>query len=139
MNTQHEAKYSERERKIGRTYLRELFGSIAIYIALLIPSVTYGPTMDAGVYKTAVLVCPMLGFLLMIWAVARQVARMDEYQRRTMLEVIALAAAVTAGVTFTYGFLETAGYPRLSMFMVWGVMGGSALVACLLRRWMMER
>lgn len=119
--------------------MRELFGSIAIYLALLLPSVIYGPTMDHGIVKIAVLICPMIGFFLMIWAVARQVGRMDEYLRGAMLETIAIAAAVTAGITFTYGFLENASYPRLSMFAVWGVMGSSWLVVGLLRRWMMER
>lgn len=139
MHMQQEKKYSETERKAGRKYMRELFGSIAIYMVLLIPSVIYGPTMDTGVFKTAVLVCPMIGFFLMIWAVARQVGRMDEYQRGAMLETFSIAAAVTAGVTFTYGFLENAGYPRLSMFTVWGVMGSSWLIIGLIRRWMMER
>jgi hypothetical protein len=139
MRMPQEQKYSETERKAGRQYLRELFGSIAVYMALLIPSVTYGSAMDAGALKTAALVCPMIGFFLMIWAVARQVGRMDEYQRGVMLETFAVAAAVTAGVTFTYGFLENAGYPRLSMFTVWGVMGSSWLVVGVFRRWMMER
>ena len=43
---------------------------------------------------------------------------MDEYQRATYLETFAIGAAVTAGVTFTFGFLENAGFPRLSMFTV---------------------
>lgn len=139
MHMQEEKKYSETERKAGRKYMRELYGSIAIYIALLIPSVTYGPAMDAGIVKTAVLVCPIIGMFSMIWAMARQVGRMDEYQRSAMLETCAIAAAVTAGVAFTYGFLENAGYPRLSMFTVWGLMGSSWLVVGLIRRWMMER
>ena len=134
MHTQLEKKYSETERKAGRKYQLELFGSIAIYMALLTPSLTYGPGLDAGVFKTAVLVCPMIGFFLMIWAVARQVGRMDEYQRGAMLETFAIAAAVTAGVTFSYGFLENAGYPRLSMFVVWGLMGSAWIVVGLLRR-----
>ena len=139
MDMLQEKKYSETERKAGRQYMRELFASIAIYMALLIPSLMYGPAMDPGAFKIAVLVCPMLGFSCMIWAVARQVGRMDEYQRATYLETFAIGAAVTAGVTFTYGFLENAGFPRLSMFTVWGVMGCSWLVIGLFRRWMMER
>ena len=56
---------------------------------------------------------------------------MDEYQRMQMLETISIAAAITAGVSFTYGFLESAGFPRLSMFAVWGVLAGSCgLIAC---------
>jgi hypothetical protein len=48
---------------------------------------------------------------------------MDEFQRLRALESIAVAAAVTAGLTFTYGFLEGLGFPRLSMFWVWGITG----------------
>ncbi|OFA04501.1 hypothetical protein [Duganella sp. HH101] len=139
MDIQQEQKYSAAERQAGGRYMRELFGSIAVYIVLLVASVTYGPAMDFGFLKTAVLATPVIGFFLMIWAVARQVGRMDEYQRIVMLETFTLAAAVTAGVTFTYGFLESAGYPRLSMFFVWGVMGASWLVIGLFRRWVMDR
>lgn len=139
MEIRQEQKYSAAERKAGGRYMRELFGSIAVYMILLMASVTYGPAMDFGFLKTIVLATPVIGFFLMIWAVARQVGRMDEYQRIVMLETFTLAAAVTAGVTFTYGFLESAGYPRLSMFLVWGVMGASWLVIGLFRRWVMDR
>ncbi|MEV4781423.1 hypothetical protein [Burkholderia sp. LMU1-1-1.1] len=135
MRTQAEPKFSAAERKAGAAYLRELFGGIAIYIALLVLSIIYGQAMETGPLKTAVLTCPMIGFALMIWAIARQVGRMDEYQRIVMLETFALAAALTAAVTFTYGFMENAGYPRLSMFYVWGVMGCSWLIIGLLRCW----
>jgi hypothetical protein len=67
----------------------------------------------------------MLGFALMIRAIARHVARIDEYQRLRMLESVALAFAITGAVTFSYGFLETAGFPKLSMFSVWIMMGAS--------------
>ncbi|SEN30227.1 hypothetical protein SAMN05428959_1011089 [Duganella sp. CF517] len=135
MHTRTEPRFSAAERKAGAAYLRELFGSIAVYIALLVPSIMYGPAMDAGPLKTAALMCPMTGFVLMIWAIARHIGRMDEYQRIVMLETFALAAALTAAVTFTYGFMENAGYPRLSMFYVWGVMGFSWLAIGLLRCW----
>ena len=39
------------------------------------------------------------------------------------LESIAIGAAVTAALSLTYGFLESAGFPKLSMFWVWPVMG----------------
>ncbi len=56
--------------------------------------------------------------------------------RKFTLENIALAAALTAGVTFTYGFMETAGFPKLSMFVVWCVLCGAFGVASLVRAWM---
>ena len=56
-------------------------------------------------------------------AVVRAIRGSDEFIRKTTLEHLAIAAAVTAGVTFTYGFLEIAGFPKLSMFVVWPLMG----------------
>lgn len=130
---QQDRQVSQHERRIARRYKAELGGSFAVYVALMAPSVLWGEGMPPGVLKTAVAVAPMLGFLMMIWAIARQVQRMDEYVRRQLLETIAIAAAITAGATFTYGFMESVGYPRLSMFTVWGVMGGSWALVCLLR------
>jgi hypothetical protein len=61
----------------------------------------------------------------------RHFGRIDEYRRMRLLENISIAAGITAGVTFTYGFLETAGLPHLSMFTVWVVLCGSVgLVQC---------
>ena len=70
----------------------------------------------------------MLPILLAVWAIVRQIRRSDEFVRKTVVEHIAITAAVTAGWTFTYGFLENAGYPRLSMFTVWPAMGATWLI-----------
>lgn len=114
-----------REREAARVYLWELFGSLAVYVVLLVMALRLGPPMPAGVWRLLVLTSPMLGFGLMLWAVTRQFQRIDEFLRRSNLENLAIAAAVTAGWTFTYGFLENAGFPRLSMFTVWPVMGAT--------------
>ena len=119
----------------GRFDARELFAALAIYSGLLTASIYCSHVMDAGWLKLAILLSPMIGFFLMIWAVARQMARMDEYLRKILLENIAIGAAVTAGVTFTYGFLELAGYPHLSMFSVWMILGGSVGLITIGRKW----
>ncbi len=122
------------QRANGRAYLLELIGALALYSVLLGLSVTFGPRMSSGALQTAIFVCPMAGFLLVVWAVVRQIRRSDEFIRKTTLEYLAIAAAVTAGWTFTYGFLENAGYPKLSMFTVWPVMGAVwGVLACVER------
>jgi hypothetical protein len=135
MQSQEEPKFSAHERKAGLRYGGEMLACLVLYIGLLVPSIRYGRGMDAGWLKLAVLVSPMIGFLLMIWVIARQVARMDEYLRRVLLENIAIGTALTASATFTYGFLETAGYPLLSMFTVWMILGGSIGVITIGRKW----
>jgi hypothetical protein len=111
-----------REKEAGRRYMIELFSGLGIYMVLLFAAITYAPGMPRA-SGTALMVSPMIGFCLALWAIVRQFARMDEYQHLRSLQAIAIAAAVTAGWTFTYGFLENAGYPRLSMFTIWPVMG----------------
>jgi hypothetical protein len=113
------------EKRVARAYRAELWTAIAVYVVLLVASIRYGRPMADGALRTVVLLAPMIGFALMIRAIARHVARIDEYQRLRMLESVALAFAITGAVTFSYGFLETAGFPKLSMFSVWIVMGAS--------------
>jgi hypothetical protein len=122
-HTLHTPEHAMREKERNHLYLIELFTGLGVYTVLLVAANRYGPGMPAGALRTALLVSPMLGFGLGLWAVVRGFRRMDEYLRVRTLEAIAIAAAVTAGWTFAYGFLENAGFPRLSMFNVWTVMG----------------
>jgi hypothetical protein len=119
------------EKRVIKPYTREMLGALAVYIALLWAANRFGVELTNDVLRTLVLISPMIGFGLMIWAITRHLGRIDEYQRRRLLEEIALGAAITAGLTFTYGFLESAGYPRLSMFIVWCVLcGTTGIIHC---------
>ena len=126
------------EQRIARSYRFELFVSLAVYVVLLLASIRYGRPLPAGVPRTVLLLSPMIGFGLMIRALVRHVGRVDEYVRVRMLESIALAAAITCALSFSYGFLETAGYPQLSMFIVWMTMG-SSFAAVLAMRAILKR
>lgn len=121
----------QHEKRVAKYYRRELWLSVLVYIVLLFGSIYFSRQMADSALRTVLLVTPMAGFGLMIWTMARHLSRIDEYQRIRMLETFAMAAAITAGVTFTYGFLETAGFPKITMFAVWVVMGTSwSLVNC---------
>jgi len=122
------------EKRVARAYTLELMIALAVYTVLLMAAIRYGRPMDDGWLRTLVLVSPMLGFGLMIRTIVRHFARIDEYQRMRMLENLAIATAITGAVTFTYGFMETAGFPKLSMFYVWVVMCSSVAVVNLARR-----
>lgn len=124
------------EKTIGRIYLREMLGSLVVYAIILIATIKFGRGMPEGIVRTLVLASPMVGFFLATWAIARHLKRIDEYLRQFTLENIAIAAAVTMGLSFTYGFMETAGYPHLSMFSVWMVMGATWGLTGIVRAWM---
>jgi hypothetical protein len=123
------------EKQVARAYRVELWSAVAVYAVLLVGSIYFGRRMPEGLLRTVVMIVPMLGFGLMIRAIARHLARIDEYQRLRLLETIALSSAITGAVTFTYGFLETAGFPRLSMFSVWIIMGASWAAVSGMRCW----
>ena len=121
-----------KEREGNRKYRVELFSAMVAYMLVLFGSISFAKGMDDGLARTLLLVTPIVPLLLAVWAIARHFRRMDEYLRLRSLESIAIGAAVTAALTLTYGFLESAGFPKLSMFWVWPVMGFAwGLHACL--------
>jgi hypothetical protein len=126
------------EQRVARAYFTEILTGFAVYAVLLVASILFGRPMQDGVLRTAILLLPMLGFGLVIRAVARHIGRIDEYQRRQILETLGLAFGITTALALSYGFLETAGFPRLSMFAVFMVMAGSCaaitFVRCRLQR-----
>jgi hypothetical protein len=120
-----------REKQMNQTYFRELFGSIFIYILVLFTSVWFAKGMPDGLLRTTLAIAPVLPALGMLWAIIRHFSRMDEYLRIRSLEDVAIAGAVTATFSLTYGFLEGVDFPRLSMFVIWGVFFGTwGIVAC---------
>ncbi|UVW27048.1 hypothetical protein [Massilia sp. H6] len=121
------------EKRIKTAYFREMLGSGLLYTVLLVVAVRIGRPMEPGMLRTLLLVSPMIGFGLMLWAIARHIGRVDEYMRRLLLESVSLGAGITAGLAVTYGFLENAGFPQLSMFWVWVVLCASTIVATVIR------
>ena len=63
-------------------------------------------------------VLPLVPAGLLVWLVVRQLGRLDEVQKRTQMQAIGFAVAGTGLVTFGYGFLESAGLPRMSASVV---------------------
>jgi hypothetical protein len=115
----------------GWRYATELGTGIMAYCALLVASILvlrHGVGSDA--LRDAVAVTPMLGGAAVCWAILRQLRRMDEMWRRVHLDALALAFTGTAFISFTYGFLEGVGFPRLSMFVVWPIMATLWVAGC---------
>ena len=82
-------------------------------------------------WRIPIALLPMLPAAGVVAAVVRQVGRVDELQRRQLLESLSIAFAGSALVTFGYGFLENIGFPHISWFFVWTVMGALWLAGTL--------
>jgi hypothetical protein len=114
-----------REREATRKYLLEFGGAMALYLIVLSCSLQVARHMTEGFGRTLLLLSPMVPIALALWAYMRQLGRMDEFVRLRNLQALSIAGGITAGFALTYGFLENAGLPRISMFTVWMVFGGS--------------
>ncbi|WP_029012440.1 hypothetical protein [Niveispirillum irakense] len=107
----------------ARRYVIELSSTILAYALMLVgvnKAMQWGWVPDGMQIPVALL--PMLPCLLVVWVIMRHIRRLDELQRRMQFEGLAFGFAMTALLTFSYGFLENKGLPRLSMHVVWPVM-----------------
>jgi hypothetical protein len=126
------------EREARRKYILELSGAMLLYAGVLVGSIFLAGRMQPGTTRTLLLLAPAIPMLLAVWAIVRQFGRMDEFVRLRSLESLGVAAAITAALTFSYGFLESAGFPKVSMFWVWGVMGVSWAMIASVRCWVRQ-
>lgn len=92
-------------------YVFVLFGAIAVV----------NEVHPTGIARYALLLAPVIPVGLLVPVIVRYFRDTDEFERRVMTESLAIAAAITALFSVTYGFLETAGLPHLSAWVTWAV------------------
>ncbi|MEL6407912.1 MAG: hypothetical protein AAFR81_26320 [Chloroflexota bacterium] len=124
---QHAENPAEVNENARRYMLR--FGLAMIgYIVLLLTSIYLQERVEGQALSIAIAILPVLPVLLGIWAYMDWLRNLDEFQRQIQLEAIGFSMAMTGVVTFTIGFLETAGvqqpgylwvFPMMIIF--WGV------------------
>ena len=112
--------------------LVEFTVTLLAYIACVVVSSAYMSSIPDGAGKIALALLPVIPMIAMAIAIIRRLNAMDEMGRKIQLDALAVAFVCTALTTFSYGFLETAGFPRLSAFMVWPLMGGVWCVATII-------
>jgi hypothetical protein len=131
--------YSKKDKVDAKKYGSELGISLVIYMIVLFGSITIARPMEDGWLRTLIVLMPTLPFFGAFWAIIRHFRRMDEYMRVWILEVIALAGGITALFSFSYGFLEGMGYPKLSGFIIYVIFMGSWGLITLVRKFILER
>src|SRR5471030_3415392 len=112
-----------------KRFLMEFAVVMVVYILCVVVSSSLVRSMPDGVAKIALALLQVIPMIAMAVSIVRRVNAMDEMGRKIQLDALAVAFVCTALTTFSYGFLETAGFPRLSAFMVWPIMGGVWCVA----------
>ncbi len=112
-----------------KRFLMEFAVVMVVYILCVAVSSSLVQSMPDGAAKIALALLPVIPMIAMAVSIIRRLNAMDEMGRKIQLDALAVAFVCTALTTFSYGFLETAGFPRLSAFMVWPIMGGIWCVA----------
>jgi hypothetical protein len=110
------------------TYAKE-FGAAMLGYAIILPlSIWLVQWLRDSPWRYPAALLPIAPSALAMVAFLRFLRRMDELQQRIQIEAIGIAFGATALLTFSYGFLENAGLPRLSwtwilplMIVIWGV------------------
>lgn len=115
-----------------KRFLVEFIVILLVYIGCVVVSSSSVRSMPDGAAKIAFALLPVIPMIAMAVSIIRRLNSMDELGRKIQLEALAVAFVCTALTTFSYGFLETAGLPRLSAFMVWPIMGGVWCVATII-------
>ncbi len=119
----------------SKQYTKELATTLVVYGLMLTGSIELLQHVSvASPWRDVVALCPMIPAAAVAWIVLRELRRMDELQRRIQLEALGFSFAGTAILTFSYGFLEGLGYPRLSMFTVWPILAVLWIVGLVLAR-----
>ena len=116
----------------GRAYAREFAIAMAAYVVAVIVTVWLTPNIDPT-FRTPFVLIPLIPSAFALRAYLRFMGRMDELGRRIQLEALAFGFGAAGMLTFAYGFLENAGFPKLSyvfvfplMIALWGIGGAIA-------------
>lgn len=109
--------------------MKEFLIAMAMYVLILIASVTLLNSVElARVWQIVVSVAPALPVVFVIIAILRLLRDSDELQQRVHLLATTFSAVLTGFITFSYGFLENIGFPKLPtfaifpmLFLLWGL------------------
>ena len=115
----------------ARAYTIQFISAMVAYVILLIISIYVLQANPTAPWRGAVAVLPAVPTVLALLIFIRFLGQMDELQRRIQFDAVAFAAGATAILTFTWGLLENAGFPHISLIWVlplmaalWGIATG---------------
>ncbi|ENX17099.1 hypothetical protein F895_01034 [Acinetobacter sp. CIP 64.2] len=115
--------------------LLQLLIAISIYMVVLIGSLKSLNFIDIQWLKIVVSLTPMLPALVIAWVIIQQFKRFDELQQKIQLQALGMSFIGTSLITFSYGFLENVGFPKLTMFIIWPMMAMLWSIATIVGTW----
>ena len=105
-------------KELQKHYMRRFMVSMFAYVATILSSVYYLKDIDIGVLERFIAVTPMIPIVFATISLVKAVREMDELEQRIQKEATVTAAIIVGLLTFTYGFLEGVGFPRLEVIWI---------------------
>jgi hypothetical protein len=99
-------------------YIRDSLLAAGAHIILAYVSIMLLKQTSATALRYLIAILPMLPLIFAFRSFLHQLAHMDELQQRIQLQAIGFATGATGMITLTYGYLENAGLPQLSMIWI---------------------
>ena len=115
--------------QVIKRYYKEFGIAMGIYIITVIASVNILTRFDPPqILRITIALTPVVPTAFVFLAIMRAVRGSDELQQKIQLNAIMFSATLTGLITFSYGFLEGIGFPKMPtililpmMFVLWGL------------------
>ena len=112
-----------------RRYLIQFTIAMTAYVFILFWSIWMAKRFTENPVHTLIALAPLLPIVFLFASIVQYVNSIDELERQIQSESLALAAGITALLAVTYGFLEVAGFPRISAWFTYLVVMGAWILA----------
>jgi hypothetical protein len=101
-----------------RRYLVRFLSAMMVYSVFIVITGRTIRHVDPTWAKVLLALLPLIPIGVALSEILRFVASLDELQRRLQFEAVATAGVLTCMLTFTWGMLEMAGFPKLPIVLV---------------------
>ena len=116
-------------QQVLKRYYKEFGISMGMYALILIASISALKNIEFPKGAQIVIaLAPIFPMLFVIVAILRALRDSDELIQRIQLQAVVFSAITTGLLTFSYGFLENIGFPKLPtiwilpmLFALWGL------------------
>jgi hypothetical protein len=94
--------------------IRPLLVPLILYLGLLVIAVTWAPGLEGNLWGYIVALLPLVPGLFLAYGIVRVTSKIDEMERRIMLEAAAFAFTFTLILLLSFALLGLAGVPQPS-------------------------
>lgn len=105
-----------------KQYIKEFSISMFLYIIAVFFSIMYLEKHSDSSVNTIAAMLPVIPAILMVIVLIRALGKMDELQLIIQMKSFAISFLIVGLATFTYGFLENLGYPKVSLIWIFPFM-----------------